>query len=79
MTLIERLEKETGALRARDVARLFQVTHQHIYKMAAAGTLPSFRVAGAIRFDPHELANWLRRAQPVPYGPAQPRELRRSA
>jgi predicted DNA-binding transcriptional regulator AlpA len=79
MTLIERLEKETGALRARDVARLFQVTHQHIYKMAAAGAMPSFRVAGAIRFDPHELANWLRRAQPACYGPAQPSELRRSA
>jgi excisionase family DNA binding protein len=79
MTLIERLEKETGALRARDVARLFQVTPQHIYKMAAAGTMPSFRVAGAIRFDAHELANWLRRPQPVCYRPAQSSELRRSA
>lgn len=79
MTLIERLEKENGALRARDVARLFQVTQQHIYKMAAAGTMPSFRVAGAIRFDPHEIANWLRRAQPVSYRTAQPGELRRSA
>ena len=79
MTLIERLEKETGALRARDVARLFQVTPQHVYKMAARGTLPSFRVAGAIRFDPHGLANWLRGAQPLLHRPEEHNHLRRTA
>jgi hypothetical protein len=25
--------------------------------------------AGAIRFDPHELANWLRKARPVAFRP----------
>ena|SRR5437868_7694882 len=35
MSLIAQLEKETRVLRARDVARLFQVTPQHVYKMAA--------------------------------------------
>ena len=79
MSLIAQLEKETRVLRARDVARLFQVTPQHVYKMAAAGRLPSFRLAGAIRFDPHELANWLRRAEPVPYRPEEGPQLRRSA
>jgi predicted DNA-binding transcriptional regulator AlpA len=59
MSLIAHLEKETRVLRARDVAKLFQVTPQHVYKMAAGGRLPSFRLAGAIRFDPHELASWL--------------------
>ncbi len=52
MTLIESLEHRTSVLRARDVAVLFQVTPQHIYKMAAKGTIPCFKVAGAIRFDP---------------------------
>ena len=61
MSLIAQLEKETRVLRARDVAKLFQVTPQHVYKMAAGGRLPSFRLAGAIRFDPHELANWLQK------------------
>lgn len=56
MSLIAKLEKETSVLRARDVARSFQVTPQHVYKMPAGGRLPSFRLAGAIRFDPHELA-----------------------
>ncbi len=32
--------------------------------MAARGQLPSFRAGGAVRFDPQEVANWLR----VKYG-----------
>jgi len=46
MSLIDQLEKESRVLRARDVAKLFQVTPQHVYKMAAGGRLPSFRLAG---------------------------------
>jgi predicted DNA-binding transcriptional regulator AlpA len=65
MTLIESLEHRTSVLRARDVATLFQVTPQHIYKMAAKGAIPCFKVAGAIRFDPKVLAIWLRRRMPV--------------
>jgi len=65
MTLIESLEHRTSVLRARDVATLFQVTPQHIYKMAAKGAIPCFRVAGAIRFDPKALAIWLRRRMPL--------------
>jgi excisionase family DNA binding protein len=79
MSLITQLEKETRVLRARDVAKLFQVTPQHVYKMAAAGSLPSFRLAGAIRFDPHELATWLRKAQPMSFRQEQGKEWRRSA
>jgi excisionase family DNA binding protein len=78
MNLIDTLERQTSVLRARDVAILFQVTRQHIYKMAAKGTIPSLRVAGAIRFDPQELAMWLRRKTPM----AQPqlsRVLRQTA
>ena len=79
MSLIAQLEKETRVLRARDVAKLFQVTPQHVYKMAAGGRLPSFRLAGAIRFDPHELATWLRKAQPVAFRPEEGNQWRRSA
>ena len=65
MTLIEKLESKSEALRANDLAVLFDVTPQHIYKMAARGTIPSFRVAGAIRFDPQEVARWLIRKGPL--------------
>lgn len=65
MTLIEKLESKSEALRANDLAALFDVTPQHIYKMAARGSIPSFRVAGAIRFDPQEVARWLIRKGPL--------------
>jgi predicted DNA-binding transcriptional regulator AlpA len=59
VTLIEQLESKSEALRANDLAALCDVTPQHIYKMAARGTIPSFRVAAAIRFDPQKVARWL--------------------
>jgi hypothetical protein len=41
--------------------------------MAARGRLPSFRVGSAVRFDPQELAKWLRSKYPeVPSGPKRP-------
>ena len=60
MSLVEMLQNQTKVLKAREVAKLFEVTPQHIYKMASSGRIPFFRVAGAIRFDPQELATWLR-------------------
>ena len=38
--------------RVRDLARLLGVSPQQIYKMAASGRIPSFKVANAVRFDP---------------------------
>lgn len=60
MTIIEQIEKRSSALKVREVARLLDVTPQHIYGLAAQGLIPCFRVGGAIRFDPHEFAKWLR-------------------
>ena len=63
MNLIETLKKRTGALKVRDMAELFGVTPQHIYKMAASGKIPSFRVSGSVRFDPGDVAVWLKEKQ----------------
>ncbi len=60
MMLIKYLGDRTAALKVPELAELFGVTPQHIYRMAADGTIPSFRIAGAIRFDPEEIADWLR-------------------
>jgi len=48
---------------AHEVARLFGVTPQHIYRMAANGSIPSFRISGSVRFDPDEVATWLKEKQ----------------
>jgi excisionase family DNA binding protein len=37
-----------------------KTTPQHIYKMAASGSIPSFRISGSVRFDPDEVAAWLK-------------------
>lgn len=73
MRLSEILETRRQAMRVSEVANLFCVTPQHIYKMAAKGTLPSLRIAGAIRFDPHELAQWLKGKESHTLGREAPR------
>lgn len=60
MRIVEILETRRQAMRVSEVASLLCVTPQHIYKMAATGALPSLRIAGAIRFDPQDLVNWLK-------------------
>jgi hypothetical protein len=45
----------------------------------SAGKLLSFRLARTIHFDPQEFANWLQKAQQVPYRPEEGDQLRRSA
>jgi excisionase family DNA binding protein len=65
MRLIELLEKRTGAMKVGEVAKVLGVSPQQIYKMAASGNIPSLRISGAIRFDPGEVADWLRKKRPV--------------
>jgi excisionase family DNA binding protein len=59
MGLVEMLRSKTGALKVSEIARLLGVTPQHIYKVAASGSIPSFRVLGSVRFDPYVVASWL--------------------
>lgn len=70
--VVSELEGQAHALKAKEVARLLGVTAQHIYKLAARQLIPSFRVGGAVRFDPAEVADWLRRKmpQPIPSSPS---------
>ena len=60
MNLIEQLESRNGAMKASELCALLGVDNKHVYRMAAKGKLPSFHVGGAVRFDPQEVASWLR-------------------
>ena len=60
MNLIEKLEARSCAMKVAELCELLGVDDKHIYRMAASGSLPSFHVGGAIRFDPQEVAKWLR-------------------
>ena len=74
VNLIEKLEARSGAMKVTELCELLGVDDKHIYRMAARGSLPSFHVGGAIRFDPQEVAKWLR----LKYGSNDPRKKRPS-
>ena len=64
--ILQTLESKEHALKAGELAKLLGVTRQHIYKMAAASVIPSFRIGTAVRFDPKQVAEWLTRRMPQP-------------
>ena len=76
MTLIEILEGLKEALDVHQMAELLSVSKRHIYELAADGSLPSFRVGKAVRFDPQDIADWLRKRKP-PQEHASPRKSQR--
>jgi excisionase family DNA binding protein len=43
-----------------EVARILDVSIKKIYRMAAKGQIPSLKISSSIRFDPHDIAVWLR-------------------
>ncbi len=63
MKLVDSLRTRTRALKVADLAEMFGVSPQHVYKLAASGRIPSFRVSGAVRFDPGDVASWLQDKQ----------------
>lgn len=73
--VIQTLESKECALKASELAKLLGVTRQHIYKMAAGGSLPSFRVGAAVRFDPKQVAEWLKVRMPLPVASAHAHKL----
>lgn len=65
MTLIEILEAREEALDVHQVAELLKISERHVYELAAGGSLPAFRIGKMIRFDPQDVADWLRRKKPL--------------
>ena len=63
--VIHLVESRECALKAGELAKLLGVTRQHIYKMAASGAIPSFRVGASVRFDPKHVSEWLKIRMPA--------------
>jgi len=59
MRLSKTVRERKTAMTVADVAEILTVSQRQVYKLVEDGKLPSFRLGGAIRFDPHLLANWL--------------------
>ena len=61
MSLADKIEKIGRAITAKELADFLSVSEVTIFKHAAAGRIPSFRVGTCVRFDPLVVANWLRK------------------
>ena len=61
MSIADQIEKTGRALTAEELAKLLSVSKVTIFKHAAAGRIPSFRVGTCVRFDPTAVAQWLRK------------------
>jgi len=60
MSLADQIEQMGRALTAKELAKLLSVSKVTIFKQAAAGRIPCFRIGTCVRFDPRAVANWLR-------------------
>jgi excisionase family DNA binding protein len=58
--LLSVLGAARSALTVGDVATLLNVSKQSVYRAATRGSLPSFRIAGSLRFNPASVAARLR-------------------
>lgn len=59
-SIVEYLSQLDHCLQAPELARILGIHRITVYKLAAAGEIPSFRIATAVRFDPRVVAKWLR-------------------
>lgn len=59
MTIAERLRSKNKALKVEELADLLGVAIRTIYKEVEDNRIPFFRIRGSIRFDPHQVADWL--------------------
>lgn len=64
-SLIEQLEQRRRAMKVTEVAELLAVSPWTIYRMAEKSELPYLRVRGSLRFDGHDIAEWLKTQKPV--------------
>lgn len=57
--IVSHIRCRRQAWTATELGELLNLSGKHIYKLAQTGRMPSYRVGGAIRFDPQATADWL--------------------
>lgn len=60
MDFIAHIESIQTPLTAQELAPILGCSPKTIYKMAASGRIPSYRIGSMVRFCPAEIAAWLR-------------------
>ena len=57
--IIAEIRARRRAWKADELAELLGLSRKHILKMAKEQRMPSYRIGGAVRFDPSATADWL--------------------
>jgi excisionase family DNA binding protein len=71
------LDKRATALNVSEVAEILNISERQVYKLASQSVIPSFHVGSSIRFDPSQVAAWLRqKAPPISVRPSEERRKR---
>ncbi len=60
LVIAARIDAMHHALVVKDLAPILRVSSTKLYNMAREGRIPSYRLGGSVRFDPHAVAVWLR-------------------
>jgi len=60
MSLASKILSHNGAMTAEELAELLGVSRLTILRRAKRGTIPSFHIGTCVRFDPANIANWLK-------------------
>ena len=62
LTLTKKIARDVkGALTAKQLAAMLNISPKTVFKLAKAGRIPSFRVGTAVRFDARHIIDWLRK------------------
>ena len=59
MSLAQRLRSKNKALTVEELADLLGVAIRTVYTEVEDNRIPFFRIRSSIRFDPHQVADWL--------------------
>jgi excisionase family DNA binding protein len=60
MKIAEKIEKLDHLLTIDELAALTSFSPKTLYSKVKAGTIPTTRISGSLRFDPGLIATWLR-------------------
>jgi excisionase family DNA binding protein len=68
MNMIDQLEQRRKAMTVNEVAEGLSVSSKPIYRMALESSLAVLRVRGSLRFDPADVADWMKKQKPIRKG-----------
>lgn len=62
LTLTKKIARSAkGALTAKQLAEILNISPKTVFKLAKAGRIPSFRVGTSVRFDARLIVEWMRK------------------